>query len=298
MKVRILAVVLAIAALVGVVMGVARIREPHLVFERVRAFPHRYVGIVSYDVPAFDQDCDCVPNIAVHYIPIGSGINMHVPQTIIDTGAVPLLELEPYGMSFAKILSGAEDGWLTTYARAVKSLNAPVIMSFAPEANGTWYSWGYHHALASGFVRAWQHIVSIFRTVDPPRVKWAWIMNVNFAGSENIASLWPGSAFVNILGIDGYFTSPGTFGSFFGPTIVAMRAMSDDPLLITETAAAPSADKLRELQQIISGVAQYGLAGFIWFNVSQHGSLTRQDWTLEADPAAMQLYISAVDHVR
>ena len=48
-------------------------------------------------------------------------------------------------------------------------------------------------------------------------------MNVQFTGSENIRLLWPGTAYVNILGIDGYFTVPATFEGFFGPTIVAMR---------------------------------------------------------------------------
>jgi len=173
-------------------------------------------------------------------------------------------------------------------------------MSFAPEANGSWYTWGFHHALASGFVAAWRHVVGIFRSVDRTReIRWVWIMNVNYQGSENLADLWPGSAYVNILGIDGYF--PGKFETFetcFGPTIVSMRSLSSQPLLITETADAPSAGKQQELNQLVIGVAEYGLEGFLWFDVRQHGSLTRQDWSLEQDPAAFQSFGTDVNQLK
>ena len=120
-------------------------------------------------------------------------------------------------------------------------------------------------------------------------------MNVQFTGSENIRLLWPGADFVNILGMDGYFTAPhSTFEGFFGATIVAMRALSSDPLLISETAAAPSAGKVEALKSLTAGVGQYGLAGFVWFDVRQHGSMTRQNWSLEDERGALQLFSSDV----
>ena len=283
---RILAVLLSIATLTAVVVGV-RVSLGH---DRLPTAPHHersprnYVGIVSYNVPEFDRTCGCSPNVAVHYLHIGGSIDMGAAYSILDTGAVPLLELEPYGLSLAAISSGSEDAWLTKYARAVSSLHSPVIMSFAPEANGNWYSWGYPNVRPSAVISAWRHVVTVFREAGEHNVRWAWIMNVQFAGSENIGILWPGNAYVNILGIDGYFTAPATFQGFFGPTIVAMRALSSDPLLITETAASPSAGKADALSQIAAGVAQYGLIGFIWFDIHQHGSITRQDWSLEDDP--------------
>ena len=205
-----------------------------------------------------------------------------------------MLELEPFSIPLAKIASGGEDHWLTKYAQAVASLHSPVVMSFAPEANGTWYSWGYRHQSASEFVSAWRHVVTVFREAGVPDVKWAWIMNVQFAGSENLRALWPGEGFVDILGVDGYFIAPTTFQDFFGSTIVAMRSISSDPLLITETAAAPSVGKAESLGKITAGVSQYGLAGFIWFDVRQRGSRTRQDWSLEDEPRALHLFSSDV----
>jgi hypothetical protein len=295
---RIFTVLLALATLVGVVVGAkvvfGRNHPVPVTAPRQRTFPNHYVGIVSYNVKKFDEGCECSPNVAVHYLHIGGSTEMGFARSIIGTGAIPMLELEPYGISLAKISSGGEDRWLSRYARAASSLHSPVIMSFAPEANGTWYTWGYKHDQPGEFVSAWRHVVTVFREAGARNIKWAWIMNVQFAGSENIRLLWPGAAFVNILGLDGYFIAPTTFESFFGASIVTMRALSADPLLITETAAAPSVGKANALNKITSGVTQYGLAGFIWFDVRQHGSKTRQDWSLEDEPSALHLFSSAV----
>jgi mannan endo-1,4-beta-mannosidase len=299
-KIRVLAVLLAIAALVGVAVYGGREKgrlENQVVFPAVRTFPRQYVGVVSYNLYKFDVGCDCTPNIAARYIHVGANIDLTAARETLAAGAVPLLELEPYSMSLASIASGAEDQWLAKYARAVAALHAPVIMSFAPEANGDWYSWSYPHNAPSAFVAAWQHVVTVFRLVGASDVRWAWIMNVNFQDSENIARLWPGSSYVNILGLDGYFTTTASFQEVFGPTIVDMRTLSADPLLITETAAAPGAGKLSMLREIISGVSEYDLAGFIWFDVKQHGNIRRQNWLLEDDPAAFQLFRHQVDRV-
>jgi Glycosyl hydrolase family 26 len=299
-RIRILAVILALAALGAAAVLGTRYKpaaKPVLVFHSVRGFPKQYVGIVSYNVYEFDQGCECEPNVAAHYIHVGAKTSMNAARSVLAVGAVPMLELEPYGINLGQIAAGHENRWLTAYARAVAALHAPVIMSFAPEANGTWYSWGYPHASPAAFVGAWRDVVSAFRAAGATRVRWAWIMNVNFVGSENIANLWPGNAWVNILGLDGYFTDRGTFQTLFGPTIVSMRSLSSDPLLVTETAAAPSVGKLPMLRQIINGVAQYGLAGFVWFDVRQSGGVTRQNWQLEADPPALTLFGKRVNQV-
>lgn len=301
MKIRLLAVVLALGALVAVALGGTRARtalDDVQTFKAVTSFPRSYVGIVSYDLPAFDNQCRCAPNVAAYYTHIGGNtpISMGGAVTALYHGAVPLLELEPFGLSLDRLAAGADDGWLIKYATAVRNLHAPVIMSFAPEANGTWYTWAYGHQPATAFVAAWRHVVSVFRGVGATRVRWAWIMNVNFSGSEKVQQLWPGTKYVNILGLDGYFTSPVKpegFQSLFSPTIVDMRTLSGtDPLLITETAVAPRAGKLAGLKEIIAGVSEYDLAGFIWFDVRQQGGTRHQDWRLLNEPLAR--YIRAV----
>jgi len=307
MKTRFVAVLAALGVMAAVPYAVARAthRPPPaaapltatsraLRASPVAVAPGRYAGIVTDNLGAFDRACGCHPDMAVHYPPVGGSTSMTLPRLILAAGAVPLLELEPYGVPLTSITAGREDRWLTRYADAVHTLGAPVFVSFGPEANGTWYSWGYRHVSPALFVAAWRHVVRVFRKAGAVNARWVWIMNVSYSHTEDIRLLWPGASFVNILGIDGYFRRPAdSFAGLFAATIAQMRSFSTDPVLITETAASPSAGKLHAVNQLVAGVRRYRLAGFVWFDVYQHGSYVRQDWQLEPVPAALAAYRNA-----
>jgi mannan endo-1,4-beta-mannosidase len=135
--------------------------------------------------------------------------------------------------------------------------------------NGNWYSWGNRHTPAKVFVAAWQHIVTLFRAVGATNVIWLWTVNVVDA-SPPIPSpgpWWPGSSYVNWVGIDGYYFLPGqTFSQVFGPTIAAVRALTGAPMLIAETGAASGKSQPTEIEDLFAGVRSYGLFGFVWFD--------------------------------
>ena len=66
-------------------------------------------------------------------------------RTVANEGAVPLVQMDPENISIAAIASGHYDGYLTSYAEAVRHYHHPVIVSFGHEMNGDWYSWGYQN---------------------------------------------------------------------------------------------------------------------------------------------------------
>jgi len=311
MKMRVLSVVAALAVIAGLPLAAAKLlphRPPtatklHRTVDttqvqqhsQVQQYSREYVGVVSNDIAAFDMRCKCRPNAAIHYISMGGPVSMTLARLVLEAGAVPVLELEPYGMPLTRIIAGREDAWLTRYAMAVRSLKAPVILSFAPEANGSWYEWGFRHTSAKVYVRAWRHVVTLFRKAGADRIKWAWIMNRGFLQGERLELLWPGRSYVNMLGIDGYFKdAKDNFRSLFIPTITDMRKLSSDPILISETAGGPTAGKLRAVRQLVAGVAAYHLAGFVWFDIHQHGDSTHQDWRIETSPQALAAYRQAI----
>jgi hypothetical protein len=124
-------------------------------------------------------------------------------------------------------------------------------------------------------------------------VTWVWIINTDYRGSGPIVSLWPGSGYVDEIGIDGYFqSSHDTFSTIFGPTFAALRRITGKPVLVSETSASPAAGQSRALGQLATGVVQYGLAGFIWFDIDQAGEHGRgkADWSIDDDPAALAAY--------
>ena len=71
-------------------------------------------------------------------------------------------------------------------------------------------------------------------------VTWLWTINRDTQCTGPIAEWWPGKAYVTWVGIDGYYTSPNdTFSSVFGRTIQQVRRITNDPVLLSETAVAP-----------------------------------------------------------
>lgn len=297
MKMRVLSVLAALALMAGLPVAAAKLLPlRQTTAPQVEHFPRTYIGVVSENVPAFDRLCKCRPNAAIHYVAMGDPVSMSLPKLMLGVGAVPVLELEPYGIPLARIIAGHEDSWLTRYAKALLSLKAPIIVSFAPEANGDWYDWGYRHVPPQVFIRAWRHVVTVFRKAGSGRqIKFAWIMNHWFPQSETLRLLWPGQAYVNMLGIDGYIKDRrDNFRRLFIPTIRDMRKLSDKPILIAETAAGPRAGKLRAVHELVANMLAYHLAGFVWFDIRQPGNYIHQDWRIETHRKAMAAYRQAI----
>jgi len=212
---------------------------------------------------------------------------------MIANGAVPLIELEPFGVKLRSIIAGKEDKWLARQARAIARLPGTVLMSFAPEANGKWYTWGYHHVTPAEYVAAWRHVVRMFRA--DRHIKWIWMINRLFDGGEPIRALWPGKSYVDIAGIDGYFDfSYQTYTSLFAPTIADIHRFANVPILLTEVAARPKAGKGYAMAQLVAGTRRYHTLGFIWFDVNKAGTNAawkiRFDWRMETNQAALTTF--------
>lgn len=312
MKLRLFAVLTTLAIIALTACGVAAVHggqgaPPAPPATGPAALPARIAGVVTGNLSAFDSACGCRPDMAVHYVRWGEdpATSQKLATGMLADGASPLLEIEPYGVSLAGIAAGSDDAWLLSYAAMVKSLKSQVMMSFAPEMNGNWYSWGYPKSTPAQFVAAWRHVVAVFRQAGAVNARWAWLVNFSYPGSTPLAELWPGSG-VSAVGIDGYFTAPSvTFAGRFGATIAAVRKLAGVPVFIGETGAAAAAEKASALSQLTAGVSAYGLAGFVWFDIDQQDgrdpsapSVNRNDWSIDADPAALAAFSAAARRYR
>ena len=235
---------------------------------------------------AFTTATGVKPNVILYYSGWLEPFQASFASTVANAGAVPLVQMDPDGVSLAAIASGKYDGYLSAYAEAVRAYHRPVILGFGHEMNGYWYSWGYLHTSPAVFVAAWRHIVTLFRALGARNVTWMWTVNTihSRANVPNPRRWWPGSAYVNWVGIDGYYFNPAsTFAPLFGPTIAAVRAFASDPILIGETAAAGSVQPTK-IADLFSGIRLYGLLGFVWFD-----SVHIEDWALSS-PAAIAAF--------
>jgi hypothetical protein len=234
------------------------------------------------------------PGIAGYYSAWGEPFASSFARTAWDRGAYVLVQLQPTSVSLASIAAGDSDAYLRSYADAVAAAGHPVIVSFGHEMNGSWYSWGDGQASPATFVAAWRHIVTVFRAQGATNVTWLWAVNSVAGASSDLSQWWPGSAWVNWVGVDGYYFGPeDTFGSVFGPTIADIRALSNAPLLIAETAVGTTANRESQIGGLFAAVREQGLAGVVWFDEAQSSGTYHQDWRLEDDPAALSAFSAA-----
>ena len=255
--------------------------------------PASYLGLYAAGVPgsyagvtAFTAATGVKPRLVPYYSGWFEPFQASFATTVADDGAVPLVQIDPDGVSVASIAAGRYDTYLRTYAQAVRAYRRPLIVSFGHEMNGDWYSWGSSRTSPRAFVAAWRHLVTIFRRQGAENVTWLWTVNViddpHYGKIPSPARWWPGSAYVTWVGIDGYYYHPSAaFSSLFGPTIVAVREITSDPILISETAALPSAGQSAKIDDLFAGVRSYGLLGFVWFDVTHP-----ENWQLSS-PAAL-----------
>jgi mannan endo-1,4-beta-mannosidase len=243
--------------------------------------PVRYLGVYERSVPAsyagidqFGQAIGKQPDLAPYYSSWGEPFAAAFATAAAQHGAAPLVQINPAHVQLSAITAGRYDGYLRQFADAVRAYRHRVIIGFGHEPNGYWFSWGYSHATAASFVAAWRHIVNVFRAQGASNVTWLWTINIidTKSGIQPPAPWWPGSSYVNWVGIDGYYYKPSwTFAPLFGPTIKAVRALTRDPILISETAAG-NAVQPTKITNLFAGTRAYGLLGFVWFNVDKEES--------------------------
>jgi mannan endo-1,4-beta-mannosidase len=288
------AVAVAVAASL-VVLGLWRPADPGPGgYPALSTQPGSYIGLYPNGVPAsyagvtaFTAATGVRPDVVSYYSGWQEPFKAGFARTAARAGAVPLVQMDPTDVKLAAIAAGRYDSYLIAYAEAVRAYGHPVILSFGHEMNGNWYSWSHQHTSPAVFVATWRHIVRLFRALGAQNVTWLWAVNVinSQYGIPSPGPWWPGSSYVTWVGIDGYYLrSSSMFTSLFGPTIAAVRTLTRDPILISETAAAPSTGQPAKIADLFAGVRLYGLLGFVWFD-----AVHVRDWRLRS-PAAIAAF--------
>jgi mannan endo-1,4-beta-mannosidase len=303
--VRWVAVAVAVAAVLLGVTGCLTPLTPEQPLTPVPSPTRPLIGVYEPGVPAswspiaqFSNATGVNPKIVVYYSAWNDPFSTSFAQAAWGHDAYVLVQLQPNGVTLASIAAGASDTYLRSYAAAVVAFGHPVILSFGHEMNGNWYSWGYGHTSPATFVAAWRHIVRVFRAAGAANVTWLWTVNSIEGASSSLSQWWPGAAWVNWTGIDGYYFQPAdTFSFVFGSTIADIRTFSSAPLLIAETAVGTTSDRESQINALFAGVRAEDLAGLVWFDEAQHSGLYHQDWRLENDPPALAAFAAAAKNL-
>lgn len=216
---------------------------------------------------------------------------------IWDQGHVPLITWEPYTGEatppdiVARIAGGYHDAYVATWAARLRAFLAGpdgVLHSFddrraflrlAHEMNGNWYPWG--QVAPGDFLAMWRRVRGAFEAVGlgERHLQWVWTVNASDAGAYVAEHYFPGEAWVDWVGIDGFnwgataewsrWQSP---AEVFDPMLARLRGITARPVAVNEagsTARARGVDveaKNAWIRQFFAWAPGAGVSMVCWFN--------------------------------
>ena len=219
-------------------------------------------------------------------------------------GAIPLVTWEPWDYragldqpeyALRHIADGQFDGYIRTTAQEMRDTGGIVWLRFAHEMNRPSYPWsiGVNGNTPGDYVKAWRHVVKIFRAERSSNVQFVWCPDRPNLESVNVRWCFPGDRYLSLVGMDGY--NGGTaldwggwlsFEDVFGPLYDSVRRISRRPIIIAETGSVEQGgDKpswihdgmTHDLPNKFSAVQ-----AVVWFNEAREA-----DWRLESSDGSM-----------
>jgi beta-mannanase len=222
-----------------------------------------------------------------------------------------LLSWEPNGIRFTDVSNGKEDSYLKKVAASLLAYPYPLHVRPWPEMNANWSTWQptadggkTNGGTPAQFVAAWRYLVTFFHNGGVNNLKFVFNPDSsNWSNNTPVSSIWPGSDYVDLLGIDGYnWGNDGVgdtwraFDTIFSKMYTILTALdSVHPVWITETGSKepqaeddwlypkesapvdPNNNKGTWIKQMMSSTLFPRLEGIVWFNKQKE-----RDWRLES----------------
>jgi hypothetical protein len=190
-----------------------------------------------------------------------------------------------------RIAAGGEDAYIRAFAQACAAYaDVPVLLRYAPEMDGAWEPW---HRDPAGYVRAWRHIVSIFRAEHATNVSFVWTTALpaprDRSGAvwlKSIRRYWPGGGYVDYVGastVDRHGRSPRSIAAR-----LRLLARFHKPVVLPEV-YAPAAVRSSWLPAFAAEVARLPFVrALLWVDLDRNHPLT-------AVPADAQAFAAFAD---
>ena len=183
-----------------------------------------------------------------------------------SAGLIPFVELEPWqytqaGILFSSITSGAYDTYLTAIGTSIAASGKICILTFAHEMNVSGqYPWAFNWTAtrsnlsipgcgpgggdltAAEHIAGWKYVHDKVNSTAGGLALWMWAPGADTGGSSTTSPVpwWPGTAYADMVGLDGYEAlegSPVTFSGVFGATLADVRSTIGwtGPVYVSET---------------------------------------------------------------
>jgi hypothetical protein len=217
---------------------------------------------------------------------------------------------DPGQIRLQAIIDGAWDGYISARAREFAAVRKPILVRWGHEFNGNWYPWGIanNNADPSLYVQAYRHVHDLAGAAGARNVQWVWAFNNGSSPDEaynDPAAAYPGDAYVDWVGIDGYNWGFGpswdpagdhwtSFDATFAAGYAKARAVAPNrPVMLGEFASTEDGgDKARWLEDmdtVLRSGAYPDLRLLTYFDV-----IKEEAWSPSSSPAALAAFTSWV----
>jgi beta-mannanase len=239
-------------------------------------------------------------------------------REIHKTARTALITWEPWALplpgqsqgqplfALRSILAGDYDDYISSWARASKSLGVPYLLRPMHEMNGNWYPWcgTVNGNQPEEYVEAWKYLHGIFRAVGATQVAWVWCPYASSypdSPKNTISCYYPGDAYVDWIALDGYNwgkTQPWSrwenFSEIFATGYNIVTRLTDKPVLIAETASTEIGGSKSEwirstLERLKESFPR--IEGIVWFNVQKEC-----DWRIDSSEGALRAFRETVQN--
>lgn len=224
-------------------------------------------------------------------------------DNVVKHGAMPLLSwssqggADPSKWRLANITSGMHDAYIHQFARDLKAWGKQILLRWGHEMNGNWYFTWQEQAngnRAGEFVPAWRHIVDIFRAEGCSNAHFVWCPDAGLP----FESYFPGSDYVDWLGMDGYnfgYDAWRSFDAVFGAAYGKLLALAPSkPIAICEVGCDENGgDKaawITDMLKVALPKHYPEIWALCWFDFAMSG----RDWRISTSPAALAAFKAGI----
>jgi beta-mannanase len=217
---------------------------------------------------------------------------------------------DPNQIHLQDIINGSWDSYIRARGAEFAAVGAPIMVRWGHEFNGNWYPWGIvnNNSNPALYVSAYRHVHDLVVAAGATNVQWVWCFgngSVPVASFNDPAQSYPGDAYVDWVGIDGYNWGFGpswdpsgnhwtTFESMFASAYATARAIAPRrPVMIGEVGSSEDGGNKAQWINDMSTALQSGrypdLKMVVYFDQDKE-----EQWSGTSSPATQTAFTSWV----
>ncbi len=254
-------------------------------------------------------------DIASYFYGYGDWFPTDRDRMLSGEGARAILiswDMGPY--RFTDWTSGAHDEYLRIIGGLAARHPYPIYVRPWAEMNGDWQPYQPtragdrpHGGTPQEFVAAWRHVVSTVRQAGGTNIRW--VFNpyaATYAETTPVPAIWPGRAYVDVLGMDGYNWGGGpapwqSFSTIFSGMYRILTGLDPAlPVWVCEVGSrepsvddgAPPLGRRSKSRWVSDMFAQTGfprLKAIVWFDERKE-----RDWRMHSSPGSLTAFRRAL----